>query len=433
MVQPVLPEGHVNHHGEQVHRERCPRGGAIFVANGLAEIGSSTFSDNTASSFGGAIFTFTRWTVVEIKDSTLSGNFAKQEGGAIDNNFAALKITNSTLSGNSTNGIGGAVYNWGGNLEITNSTLTANRADADGDGDGNGGALYDDGDATYLFDNTIVAGNLVGRPDSDSPNEFYVWDGGAILDPDSCSHNLIGDAATAGGLIDGVNGNIVGNGGTGTIDITTVLDPTWPTTADRPRPMPSWRAVWPLMLAITARRSTRKETRSSTTSGARVLPASSTATVDIGAFEDQTLFVKIDVKPGSDPNSINLASNGVITVAIFTTDDFDASLVNASTVVFAEASAVHWALENVDGDGDLDMVLHFRVQDTNLAKTYAQLLAEDINKDGVLHSNRQTAAVSLTGQTAANEYFEGFDDVDLFLSGKRLREFLEDLMAAGVI
>ena len=119
-------------------------------------------------------------------------------------------------------------------------------------------------------------------------------------------------------------------------------------------------------------------------------------------------------------------------MAILTTQDFNASLVDASTVVFAGASAVHSAMEDTDGDGDLDLVLHFRVQDTNLAQVYAGLLAEDL-EDDVLDSNRQAATISLTGQTATDEYFAGFDDVDLFLSGKSLREFLEGLLAAGVI
>ena len=87
----------------------------------------------------------------------------------------------------------------------------------------------------------------------------------------------------------------------------------------------------------------------------------------------------------------------------------------------------------VVGHGDLDLVLHFRVQDTNLADIYAQLLADDIDEDGVLDSNRQTAAVSLTGQTATDECFEGFDDVDLFLAGRNLRDFLADLALAGAI
>ena len=330
--------------GSTFTENKASSGGAVYVSNSVAKIANSTFSNNTAKGYGGAIHTWTRWTIVEIKGSTFSANCAGRMGGAIDDNYGTLKIINTTISGNSTNHMGGAIYKYGGNLEITNSTLTANRADADGDGNGNGGALYDDGDATYLFDNTIVAGNVVGRPGSDTPNEFYVWDGGAILDPNSCSHNLIGDAASAGGLSDGVNGNIVGNGGTGTIDITTVLDPNL---ADNGGPTKT-HALVPGGLAVNAGDNGKAVDAEGNPlvydqrgeGFARIVDG----TVDIGAFEvqPQILSVEIDVKPGSDPNSINLASNGVIAVAIFTTADFDASLVNASTVVFAEASAVHW-------------------------------------------------------------------------------------------
>jgi len=73
--------------------------------------------------------------------------------------------------------------------------------------------------------------------------------------------------------------------------------------------------------------------------------------------------VTIDIKPGSFPNSINPRSAGVIPVAIMTTPAFDATSVVASTVRFGpsgtEAAPQHWALEDVDGDGDLDMILHF--------------------------------------------------------------------------
>ena len=74
----------------------------------------------------------------------------------------------------------------------------------------------------------------------------------------------------------------------------------------------------------------------------------------------------IDIKPGSCPNSININSNGVIPVAILTTPCFDAAGVDPETVVFSGASPVHYALEDVDGDGDTDLILHFRTQDTKL-------------------------------------------------------------------
>ena len=46
------------------------------------------------------------------------------------------------------------------------------------------------------------------------------------------------------------------------------------------------------------------------------------------------------------------AADGLVPVAILTTDDFDAVLVDISTVLFASATAVHSALEDVDGDGE---------------------------------------------------------------------------------
>jgi len=401
-------------------------GGAVWT-NGPVKIAGSTLSNNEATTrWGGAIYTYSAQTV-EIKDSTLSGNFAKAEGGAIDNNLTTLRIINTTISGNSTDGVGGAIYDWGGPLEITNSTLTGNRADANGDGYGDGGALYDDGGGPYLMHNSIVAGNVVGKFGADSPDDFS-----ATLNPAS-ANNLIGDPATAGGLVHGENGNIVGDGAGGLIDIATVLDPNL---ADNGGP------TWTHALvrggpAVNAGDNTKAvdadgNPLASDQRGegfARIYAG----TVDIGAFEDQPLSVQIDVKPGSDTNPLNLAASGVIAVVIFTTDSFDASLVDARTVEFAGASAVQTAVEDVDGDGDLDMVLHFRVRDTNLADLYAQLLVDDPDADGTLNSSRRTAAVSLTGQTATDEYFAGFDEVDLFLSGRNLRDFLDRLASAGAI
>jgi|GEM_PF-4405174 len=148
-----------------------------------------------------------------------------------------------------------------------------------------------------------------------------------------------------------------------------------------------------------------------------------------GTPESNMLSAQINVLP----DTVNLANNGVIGVTIFTTANFDAAAVDASSVLFAGAHAVQNSLEDVDGDGDLDMVLHFRTQDTNLRALYEQLLADDINGDGVLDSNHQVAEIKLTGQTVDDVLFEGFDDLDLFLAGRSLRQLLDELAAAGVI
>ena len=90
--------------------------------------------------------------------------------------------------------------------------------------------------------------------------------------------------------------------------------------------------------------------------------------------------MEIDIKPGSDPNSINLKSKGVVPVAVLTTEDFDASEVAPDSVEFAGASPVRWTQEDVDDDGDLDMLFFFKIQDLNLTEdsTEATLTGETI-------------------------------------------------------
>jgi hypothetical protein len=92
--------------------------------------------------------------------------------------------------------------------------------------------------------------------------------------------------------------------------------------------------------------------------------------------------VDLDIKPGSYPNNINLKSKGVIPVAILTTDDFDATVVDPLSVSFGpdEALEAHGQghLEDVDGDGDLDLMLHFKTSETGITcgDTEAGLTAE---------------------------------------------------------
>src|SRR5262249_38028686 len=79
---------------------------------------------------------------------------------------------------------------------------------------------------------------------------------------------------------------------------------------------------------------------------------------------------KIDIKPASLQNSINPRSKGGIPVAILTSGTFDATTVDATTVRFGktgtEARSVHSALEDVDLDGDVDLILHFNTQATGI-------------------------------------------------------------------
>jgi hypothetical protein len=103
--------------------------------------------------------------------------------------------------------------------------------------------------------------------------------------------------------------------------------------------------------------------------------------------------VMVDIKPGSYPNSINLKSKGKLPVAILTTNDFDVSIINPETVIFSDAPVFRWIMEDVDEDGDIDLLFHFKTQLLNL------------NKDS-------TEAI-LTGRTFDEILFEGSDMVKI--------------------
>jgi hypothetical protein len=101
--------------------------------------------------------------------------------------------------------------------------------------------------------------------------------------------------------------------------------------------------------------------------------------------------VQIDIKPGSDPNSINLKSKGVVPVAVLTAGTFGATLVDPNTVLFASAAPLRWAFEDVDGDGDTDVLFHFRTQELSL----------------------ESGEATLTGDTTDGKHVRGTDTVNI--------------------
>jgi hypothetical protein len=83
-----------------------------------------------------------------------------------------------------------------------------------------------------------------------------------------------------------------------------------------------------------------------------------------------TLQASIQIKPPSaEPVSVNPRAQGVTPVAILTTTDFDATLVDAATVRFGPNAARNSSpatLQDINGDGKPDLVLHFRDQDAGI-------------------------------------------------------------------
>ena len=119
--------------------------------------------------------------------------------------------------------------------------------------------------------------------------------------------------------------------------------------------------------------------------------------------------VDIDIKPGSDPNSINLGSKGRIPVAILTTDDFDAADVDPATVTLGDDDGsdtpvaarkngtLYASLEDVDDDGDLDLILHFDTQ--------------ALVGNGDLDAS--TTELILNGENTGGQQIQGSDSVNI--------------------
>jgi hypothetical protein len=183
-----------------------------ILSSGTLTVINSAISDNTATSgFGGGIdyvgtLTISNSTVAgnfgigiekggtygdsesTISDSTISGN----SGRGISNRGGSLVINNCTISHNTGDGIYNAAYCdtncYDGLVSITNSTISGNGVGIFSNNSGEGPALE-------RLRNTLVAGNT----NSDISGTI-----------ETANHNLIGNAASSGGITNGVNGNIVG-------------------------------------------------------------------------------------------------------------------------------------------------------------------------------------------------------------------------------
>ncbi len=107
------------------------------------------------------------------------------------------------------------------------------------------------------------------------------------------------------------------------------------------------------------------------------------------------LEVNLDIRPHGPANRIDPKSQEQIRVAILSTAFFNATTVNASTVRFGrtgtEAASVFFTLKDVDGNGDIDMLLRFNIQDTGIQCS-------------------DTEAV-LTGKTLSGQAIEGSDSI----------------------
>jgi len=130
------------------------------------------------------------------------------------------------------------------------------------------------------------------------------------------------------------------------------------------------------------------------------------AVVTLAAPGGGVTQVAIDIKPGSYPNSINLGSNGVIPVAILSSETFDATTVDPESVSLAGSGVAVRGKgnkllaheEDVNGDGLMDLVV--KVETENL-------------DPGTFQDGLATLTIHETSDPESAILFQGSDQISI--------------------
>ena len=138
-----------------------------------------------------------------------------------------------------------------------------------------------------------------------------------------------------------------------------------------------------------------------------------------GVAEACLVSPPVDVKPGEGIKTINLRSNGVIPVAILGAADFDVMTIDGQSLAFGPDGAsiahkkVHY--EDVNTDGIMDLLAHFRTQETGIAsgdtEVCLKLLAEELLPEVNLFGYGQVASPYGSGQFI-KDLHESFSEAD---------------------
>jgi uncharacterized repeat protein (TIGR01451 family) len=184
-----------------------------ILAGNTVSMNAVTISNGRVTGNGGGIL---NQGALTLTNSTLSGNHASDDGGGIDSLNAPVSIIGSTLSGNSAGRFAAAVFR-NSAATLRNCTVVGNTAP-------DTGGLGFDGGAPATVTNCSVVGNTsvaIVVAISDRPTSTLTLVNTVVAMPGSLamsgvvslasSNNLIqaSPGFGAGGMVDGVDGNIV--------------------------------------------------------------------------------------------------------------------------------------------------------------------------------------------------------------------------------
>ncbi|WP_186774685.1 right-handed parallel beta-helix repeat-containing protein [Allorhodopirellula solitaria] len=369
---------------------------------GSMSVSDSTIADNVAWREGpgigaGSAGVFHGGGDIHMKGTTISGNDGGNAGGVYLRSLSG-DITNTTISGNNGDLTGGLVSNVGHSpLVLRHVTIVDNYG-------GNTGGI------TSLTPQLQVGNSVVARNTSGVVNE-----GPNAVPP----QNMSGWLTSLGGnfFAEAVGATIAGNqtDQVGTRD--QPLDPLLGSLEDNGGPTLT-HAPLPSSPLVDAGNANVTDTLAEDQRGADRIQG---AGVDIGAVE-QTVYVA-ETEPLKNRLNLNSADKGnkSVSLVLHSTDDLDATLVDVSTIVWASTVVTKDSLRDVDGDGDLDLILEFRLRETDLVDRYRDALIDDPD------NNEQTVAVPLAAKTIGGARVQSSADVDLVMTGKALREILQSI------
>ena len=147
----------------------------------------------------------------------------------------------------------------------------------------------------------------------------------------------------------------------------------------------------------------------------------------IGPLPPETEEVYIDIKPESCPNPINLGKQGLQSVAVLGTADFDVTDIAPETILLTRegyedvgVAPIRWSYEDVatpyegelcgcheeGADGNTDLTLKFKTQDLVSTLNLAEVVG-------------QTIPLTLTGELKDGTSFEGKDCVWVLETDKK--------------
>lgn len=330
-------------------------GGIRLERSGRLTLNSSVVSNNFSSFLGGGICARPD-SILVINESAVANNVAIDGGGIFLVDRAVLDIIDSTISGNSANHGGGIFNDNGAATHIAGSIISGNTATGWGGGIGNisFGSAPDFGTRLAISD-SVVSGNSGGDGGGIFSNIGMVQITASVISNNAASFG--GAASTNFRSVFTVNDScIFDNPGTSVLNdaVAPVMDATgnWWGAPDGPSGVGpgSGDAVSANVEFVPF----------------RVARAPACSVVD----------VIIDIKPNNKRNPINPRSRGKIPVAILSSNtaageglDFDALQVDPASARLGPegAAAVRYRVNDVDHDGDADLLLLFKTLKTGVA------------------------------------------------------------------